>query len=431
MFKTNFSPSVWFCVVWLLLPNLLFFAFWIYGGPARVGFILLYYGLGILGTLIPLRVVIPLYIILVLCDVVMMISLVFNIPIASMHKNVDELASMNLIPYLGVAAAIVANAFVVIRLMMLRRPQWLKLSFIPVTLAVLILATTDAYLQTIGGYGFGRYLAPGTSFNSAVSASGFASDSANRNTDLLLVVVESWGVLKNFKLAASAVDQLTDTQVLRNFEISEGQIPFYGHTTDGEIRELCGHWGDYHKYLGETSTECLPARLQQQGYSTHAYHGFYATYFERHLWYPNIGLKNLNFVEQLGKEGRRSCHSVFVGICDIDVAADVKAQLQRSPQGKSFTYWLTLDSHLPAGTQDPAMVSRCESESLVGDIEVCKLHASWSLVFKEIASLAMIERERPLDILIVGDHVPPFWRRSARKLFHVDVVPWIYLKSRL
>jgi hypothetical protein len=36
----------------------------------------------------------------------------------------------------------------------------------------------------------------------------------------------------------------------------------------------------------------------------------------------------------------------------------------------------------------------------------------------------------PTDVLIVGDHAPPFFDRSQRSQFDPERVPWVLLKHR-
>ena len=38
--------------------------------------------------------------------------------------------------------------------------------------------------------------------------------------------------------------------------------------------------------------------------------------------------------------------------------------------------------------------------------------------------------ETDADILIVGDHMPPFFQRKARERFDGDKVPWVFLRAK-
>lgn len=55
-------------------------------------------------------------------------------------------------------------------------------------------------------------------------------------------------------------------------------------------------------------------------------------------------------------------------------------------------------------------------------------------IWSDTADALMAELKRddfpPTDILIVGDHMPPFTQQSSRVQFKPDQVPWYLLKHR-
>ena len=54
----------------------------------------------------------------------------------------------------------------------------------------------------------------------------------------------------------------------------------------------------------------------------------------------------------------------------------------------------------------------------------------WIELFDGIIDIAMTERPRPTDFLIVGDHAPPFWIRRSKSMFVPGQVPWILLRDK-
>jgi hypothetical protein len=60
-----------------------------------------------------------------------------------------------------------------------------------------------------------------------------------------------------------------------------------------------------------------------------------------------------------------------------------------------------------------------------GDPEVCAMAEIWEDLFDAVSRLAL--RNPDTEILLVGDHAPPLWRRDARRQFRTDRVPWIRL----
>src|SRR4029078_8987645 len=127
--------------------------------------------------------------------------------------------------------------------------------------------------------------------------------------------------------------------------MSHGETTYFGSTTSGEVRELCGRWGNYPD-ITQADPTCLPAILKTRGYQTHAYHGFVSGFFERNRWYPLIGIDQATFGPELLDRGAHVCHHVFTGACDRDVPRIIAADLAKA-KGPQFTYWVTLNSHLP------------------------------------------------------------------------------------
>jgi hypothetical protein len=54
----------------------------------------------------------------------------------------------------------------------------------------------------------------------------------------------------------------------------------------------------------------------------------------------------------------------------------------------------------------------------------------WRDVFASVARLALDPRIGPAEIVMVGDHAPPFWSRQARGQFEPGKVAWYRLTPR-
>jgi hypothetical protein len=61
---------------------------------------------------------------------------------------------------------------------------------------------------------------------------------------------------------------------------------------------------------------------------------------------------------------------------------------------------------------------------------LCPLFTVHHRLADAITGMAMDPALPPTDILIVGDHMPPFFAREARMRFDPHHVPWILLRSR-
>jgi hypothetical protein len=257
---------------------------------------------------------------------------------------------------------------------------------------------------------------------------GGAETRARRN--VLIVMVESWGQLKDPGQRALVEAPFKRPTVAERYTMSTGVTPYYGSTTSGELRELCGEWGSYRDYLGRPAAHCLPARLGEAGYRTVAFHGFAGRMFDRGLWYPNIGFQESLFAEELWQPGERICTGVFTGACDTDIAEDVGRALLGANGTPQLVYWLTLNSHLPVHPDFERRFLDCEGpDGPFRNEQVCRLAELWIQVFDRVAEMVTAPGLPPTDVLIVADHPPPFWSHEGRAHFVPGEVPWILLRS--
>ncbi len=51
-------------------------------------------------------------------------------------------------------------------------------------------------------------------------------------------------------------------------------------------------------------------------------------------------------------------------------------------------------------------------------------------IIERVTKLATDESMPKMDILIMGDHAPPYWKRSRRANFVTGEVTWISLRDR-
>jgi hypothetical protein len=201
-----------------------------------------------------------------------------------------------------------------------------------------------------------RHSKPAT-FSSAATQTGFEALAEDGN-HLVIVMVEALGLPNDPALRARLMKRWQRSDIAGRYQVQTGSTPFWGSTTYGEMRELCGRWGDYHPLKSAPDPTCLPARLAARGYQTSAVHGFDQGFFERTAWYPNAGFQQLIFRDQLARSGAATCGGVFPGACDRDIPARIGERLKRA-ETKQFVYWLTLSSHLPVPKSDTLGTDKC------------------------------------------------------------------------
>ena len=421
-------------LVWVVIANAGFALMWLVGAPPRWPEIMF---IGATGLVVRERarwIQFVAFCVAMVWSVLGFLAGLFNLGMGSLLHSLkffielDPAQSSEYLIGAGAIAVLIACAGLA-----LRRRQYFRdtrLVFLAM-LAVLALAGFDKWM----GYGMrGHYKrAPvaGAPFSSAVGNSGFGVGAGAAPRNLLVVVVESLGQpVGNPEMQRLLFARYREPAVTARFELSSGTTTYYNSTTAGEVRELCGRWGDYYELLDHADDGCLPARLRKAGYETSAYHSFTGGFFDRETWYPHIGFDRRVFAEDLVGRGMRECGGVFAGACDRDVPPLLAAQLK---QGKrpQFVYWLTLNSHLPVPPGLNLDVDHCEriSATLAEQYPmICRQFAIWSAIDAALVKEITAADFPPTDILIVGDHMPPYFDRHHRSQFAPDRVPWLMLR---
>jgi hypothetical protein len=418
---------------WIVLPNLPFLPITLLGGPPRYAEILACGCVGLIARRLPYWGRLAAFLALLTYLVLTFIAHMFNLHVKMVFSVIGLVADIS--PAVSpeyVAAAVMLALTCMAAAWLLRQrsefssPRWLLCG----VGAALSLAAADYAISrdTMGSYA--RLAPAGAAFSSASEQTRFLT-LADGKTNLMIVMVEAMGQPRTPELRERFDRIWLRPELADRFEIRQGQTAFYGSTTSGEVRELCGRWGDYPEIVA-ADPRCLPAALAQQGYRTSAVHAFTPGFFDRTRWYPLIGFQRMLFGEELMAQGARFCPNVFPGACDRDVPRIIAEELaaSRTPQ---FVYWLTLNSHLPVlenrelGTQD----CRELGPELDGDLPmICRLFALWGSTADALVEAVSRPDFPPTHILIVGDHMPPFTEQKSRLQFDPEHVPWILLRHK-
>lgn len=248
---------------------------------------------------------------------------------------------------------------------------------------------------------------------------------------VLLVIVESLGMLKDPAGDSLLLAPLETPAIRRKYSIRSGSVPTSGSTTSGEMRELCGIRASHRDVRRLSLGSCLPSVLAARGYQTASFHGYKKTFFGRSTWYPLLGFSHSTFDEELRPGGvGRVCGFVYRGACDADVGQLVHEALARSESARpAFVYWLTLNAHFPMDEKTAAAGTfSCSAYApAAANGDVCRLMRIESIVLDAVRDIALDSTLIPTHIVIVGDHPPPFARESTRGLFAEERVPFLEL----
>ena len=420
-------------VVWVVIANTGFASLWFIGAPPRYPEIL---AAGLIGLVLRHR---PRWQQFVgFCgalafSVLHLAAATFGLSITSVLHSFKFLVELNPAQSqeYGVVAAALAVS-VVLAWHGLKRAAGFTDSRVVVAAMVALSswAALDAWMTwDVRGH-YMREPTAGALFSSATGRSGLdAPTGATRN--VMVVMVESLGLpANNPEMERLLFARYRSPEVAARFELSRGETTYYNSTTAGEIRELCGRWGDYYDLLDRKDEGCLPARLRAQGFETSAYHSFTGGFFDRTTWYPNIGFDNLVFGPDLAALGAQDCGGVFAGVCDRDVPRLLASRLKQAERPQ-FVYWLTVNTHLPVAPRNNLDADACEriSPRLAADYPmICRQFAIWDSIDAALVREITAADFPPTDILLVGDHIPPYFDRHSRSQFVPDKVPWLLLR---
>ena len=423
-------------LVWIVLANLGFVALWFVGAPTRWMEIIIIAVFGYAAKNMPYWIKAPVFCAIMTWTILLFVADVFNLDLPRIVRSLHFIMQMQPASspvYMGACALVLllmGCAFHVLRSDTNFTSGYLQLAAL-LTVSGLSYADHKMTVDMVGHY---KRAAPsGAVFSSAVKQTEFAA-AADGKRHMLLIVVESLGVAANNKDMNDLLfaEFKTNDKVRARFEIRTGNSPYYGSTTAAEIREMCGYWGDYDPLLSKKDADCLPSRLAKQGYQTISMHSFDGKFFDREKWYPVIGFQQQYFAPELLKRGVEACGGVFPGVCDRGVPAEISKEL-KSAAKPTFLYWLTVNSHLPLLPDHNLHVEKCEelSPSLKKNYpQLCGQAA----VFAELDGALIKEITAgdfpATDILLVGDHMPPFFDKHHRSQMDPEHVPWLLLKHK-
>lgn len=419
----------------LILPNAAYFVGQVadVGSPLRAPILGLYLCVVALSRWLPSAVALGAYLAALLFDFVWTLTVTFHMPPSSAldaFRFTSELHLFDSPFYMALIVGTGISTAGVMTIIVRHRETLRRASMVPTALATLVVAGLDSTAVVANQVVLPALRGAPATPESAVRKSGFGEAVLRPGAaNALLVITESMGAFANPAHRALLLRPFDDPRIRRAYDVSSGTVPFYGSTTSAEMRELCGRGETYTALTTEAAHDCMPHQLSRAGRRTAAIHGFSGTMFDRETWYPIAGFQRSDFAETLHDRLTRRCGWVFSGLCDNEIGQNLPRLLRRG-SAATFTYWLTLNSHVPVRPNDASARLGCDDGGPLGHVEVCRMTELWIDVMEAVAAAALNEHVGPLEVLIVGDHAPPMWSRRGRALFTPGEVAWIRLSPK-
>ena len=256
-----------------------------------------------------------------------------------------------------------------------------------------------------------------------------------RENNVAIFIIESQGLLKDAGDMRRILAPLLDAKIGEKYVIKTGDVRYFGATMFGELRTLCRVYVP-HTVISELPhlNTCLPNVLRRLGYETTSFHGNNSWFYERKLWYPDVGIERSYFAEELARIAPPSakCGTGFQQLCDLWVADQVERELLTPVGKKKFVYWLTINSHLPVSEVLAAESGfDCAGTKTLRDgTDPCNLARIHNQIYVRIAQMVLNNAVPPTRFFIVGDHMPPFSSLSELAVYDQERVPFVVLVPR-
>ncbi|MDC0064468.1 sulfatase-like hydrolase/transferase [Gammaproteobacteria bacterium] len=248
--------------------------------------------------------------------------------------------------------------------------------------------------------------------------------------NFVLVIIESLGYINDPLIRDFVLNPLNDEYLLENFYVGSQRLDaLQGSTVTSEFRELCGI---YHSDFNNINRDliCAPKIFNDLGYETHSVHPYLGGYFNRRVWWKDIGFKHRNFMTRIDNSFYKKCSGSYVSYCDDEFFSEIFKSIYTA-NDPFFLYYLSIEGHLPTKRVSSDEIDKCIENTKIKTQFICEsLIINREMIRTIINSLKELE-VTGTDLYLIGDHTPkhPFVS-SSPKLYSENNVQVITFKSK-
>lgn len=251
---------------------------------------------------------------------------------------------------------------------------------------------------------------------------------------VLFIIAESLGVLKvdpDRSTLFSPLLSLTNKYV---FDL--GSIQSTGVTIDAEKREYFGVGTRFPTSLN-LRRESFVNKFLDSDYELFAFHNYYGAMYDRRQSLVEMGFKNLFFLDDflIVEPNCESTGVLFRGASDRAMADRVSSALTFEGLNRNrFIYWLTLSGHLPVDLKYSKQVGTPQryNSKIYQQLpeSVFRHELIMAGLINNIYDVVTRGSVFNCDVVIVGDHAPPYGDKANRSFYRENLVPYLIMKSR-
>ena len=236
------------------------------------------------------------------------------------------------------------------------------------------------------------------------SLKSYKSEELKKKKNVVLVIVESLGYAHDPAVQEFLLEPLNDIKLNKKFHISSSKLEASeGSTVTAEFRELCGIYYSNYKKIHE-GLICAPKVFHELGYETLAAHPYIGGFFNRRVWWKEIGFKTTHFMTSLNNKNFKKCYGSYESFCDNQFFSKTLEEASYAER-PFFLYYLSIEGHLPTKLASEKDYLDCTSKLKRNRLFCGNLLANKSLIQTIVQTIIDLELE-DIDFYLVGDHVP-------------------------